>query len=64
MYYVITKGGGGQPNTYICLEGGGGAKGSCLRNHSLEEMLNNLHNFFQGIRKLLGSYYQMCNFGI
>ena len=26
--------------------GGGGAKGSCLRNHSLEKMLNNMHIFF------------------
>ena len=41
----------------FAYEGGGGAKGSCLRNHSLEKMLNNLHKFFQGKRKSLESFY-------
>ena len=36
---------------------GGGAKGSCLRNHSLGKMLNNLHKFFQGKRKSQESFY-------
>ena len=36
---------------------GGGAKGSCLRNHSLEKMLNSLHQLFQGKRKSLESFH-------
>jgi hypothetical protein len=46
MYYVSTKGeGGGQPNAYVCLRGGGGARGhTYVSNHSLEKMLNNLLN--------------------
>jgi hypothetical protein len=45
MYYVSTKGGGrGSAKCLRLLTGGGGGKGSYLRNHSLEKMLNNLHN--------------------
>ena len=41
-----------------------GAKGSCLRNHSLEKkMLNNLHKFFQGRNKSLESCYLLYGTG-
>ena len=56
MYYVSTKGGGrGSAKCLRLLMGGG--KGSCLCNHTLEKMLNNLHKFFQGKRKSLESSY-------
>ena len=38
MYYVSTKGGGrGSAKCLRLLTGGGEAKGSCLRNQSLEK---------------------------
>ena len=57
MYYVSTKGGGRGSAKCLRLLTGVGAKGSCLRNHSLEKMLNNLHQFFQGKKKSLESFY-------
>ena len=62
--HVLRKHKGGREGVSQMLTfayGGGGAKGSCLCNHSLEKkcwiICNNLHRFFQDKRKSLESFY-------